>query len=82
MKEKFLRLNSLESSSSTSSRSPSKEDMERLDANVPPSAKESRWLNGHYQNDYQHQPQSWNQHQQPNEYFGKYIVGKNLIKEK
>lgn len=67
---KFVRLNSLESTSSTSSRSPSKEDMERLDANVPPSAKESKWF-GHYQNDYQYQPQSWNQHQL-NDYCGQF----------
>jgi len=74
MKEKFVRLNSIESmasTSSTSSRSPSKEDMERLDANVPPSAKESKWF-GHYQNDYQYQPQSWNQHHQQNQYFGQF----------
>lgn len=72
MKEKFVRLNSVESmasTTSTSSRSPSKEDLERVDANMPPSAKESKWF-GHYQNDYQYQPQSWNQHHQQNQYFG------------
>jgi len=74
MKEKFLRLNSLEStSSSTSSRSPSKEDMERLDANAPPSAKESKWF-GNYQNDFQYQPQSWNphHHHRPFDHFGQF----------
>merc|ERR1719273_2520126 len=58
--------------STKSSASMNKLDLESVDAKMPPSGKESKWF-GHYQNDYHYhqQPQQWHQeHPQQNQYFG------------
>merc|ERR1719273_2384170 len=58
--------------STKSSASMNKLDLESVDAKMPPSGKESKWF-GRYQNDYHYhqQPQQWHQeHPQQNQYFG------------
>merc|ERR1719273_1517699 len=71
--------------STNSSLSMNKLDLESVDAKMPPSRKESKWF-GHYQNDYQyqHQPQQWHQeHSQHSHYWPpqyQYQVPFNLTK--